>query len=302
MKKSIIFALFLLISIPFILAQEVNETEKQQILSGVEKCVKDIGSCNCSEFSEKGQVYCSKIVNGTLACLADFKNEKCQGIDPTKVMINGLSIKNIVTRRVQDYDKQITDCVTGGTSCDCSQFPKSVQEFCNGKIQKQKDCLDSYDLDACTELENPNIKIFPDFTPQWIIDILDPIIRPLVRWYQEGMRNFAIGSAMQSIGICFSDPYNCDCSSIKYPTIRADCEQRARLMRHCLEYRDCAVAMNPNCEGVGNCIALTNMPLVPEVTPGFMKPFLEPIVLQNVCPMMAGWPYDKGNYAVCDKR
>lgn len=294
-----IFAfLIVLFLITPLIAKEITEQQKQEILANVENCVKNVASCNCTQFPEQGVSYCEKMTSGALACLRDFKAPACQDIDPTKVMIQGKSIKQIVEKIVQSYDKQITDCVNN-ENCDCSQFPQSVQELCADKIQKQKDCLESYDLEACNELENPNVKIFPDFTPQWIVNILDPIIRPLIKIRQENMRNFAIGSAMNSIGICFSDPYNCDCSSIKYATIRADCEQRARLMRTCLEYRDCAITGNETCTGIESCNDLTNMPLVPEVTPGFMKPFIEPVVLKFVCPMMKDWPYDKGNYASC---
>ena len=103
-----------------------------------------------------------------------------------------------------------------------------------------------------------------------------------------------------SVEACIKDVGNCDCSSIKYATIRADCQQRSRLMKTCLEYRDCALAGNASeCSGIESCYNLTKMPLVPEVTPGFLKPLIEPIVLKNVCPMMAKWPYDKGNYRRC---
>lgn len=296
----LISALTLASLLSFAVAQEPDEQQMKDIQTKVEKCIKDETTCDCTEFEEQGQEYCGKMMNGALACLGNFTSPECQAVDPTKATINGISLKNAVTKRVQAYDKQITDCITAGANCDCTQFPKSVQEFCGNKARRQSDCLDRYDLDACIEMENPNIPLFPDFTPQWIIDILDPIIRPLVRAYQEGMRNFAIGSAMQSIGTCFADPYNCDCSSIKYPTIRADCEQRARLMKTCLEYRDCGVGGGGDeCTGMEACTSLVNMPLVPEVTPFFMKPFLEPVVLQNVCPMMKGWPYDKGNYKSC---
>lgn len=281
--------------------EELSEEEKQQILSDVEKCIHDVNECNCSKFGERGEAFCNNITSGVLACFADFKSEKCQSIDPTKVKINGISIKDIVIKRVQQYDKQITECIKNGESCDCSQFPKSLQEFCQNKVEKQKDCLENYNLNACIELENPNIKIFPDFTPQWIINILDPIIRPLVQKYQESKRNFAIGSAMKVVGTCFSDPYNCDCSQIDYLTIRADCMERAKLMKTCLEYRDCAISNQTNCEGMESCTALLNMPILPEVTPGFIKPFIKPIVLKYVCPMLESWPYDKGNYAICDK-
>ncbi|MDD5418163.1 MAG: hypothetical protein PHW96_04770 [Candidatus Nanoarchaeia archaeon] len=299
MKRAVVIPLISIMIISAVIAQELTSEQEQAIQLKVQNCVNDVSTCDCSDV-EEGKEYCEKLVNGAKSCLANFESEACQSTDPTKAMVNGVPLKHLVRKRVHAYDTQITDCINSGAGCDCSQFPESVREFCENKAQKQSACLNGYDLDACIELENPDVQIFPDFTPYWLVDILEPIIRPLVRMYQEGMRNFAIGSAMQSIGVCFADPYNCDCSSINYYTIRADCEQRARLMRTCLNYRDCGVSGGgENCTGIEACNSLTQMPLVPEVTPAFMKPFIEPVVLQNVCPMMEGWPYDKGNYASC---
>jgi len=297
------FFLFTLLLLSISLSQnpaEIDEETKQRMLSSVSACIKDVGTCDCSIFPEDGRPYCERMTKGALACLADFSSPQCLEIEPTRIMIADKSIKEIIERRLSDYDDKITDCVNNNSTCNCNNFPKSVIEFCENKKKKQTDCLEGYDLSACVELENPRIKIFPDNTPQWIVNLLEPIICPLVKMRQEGMRNFAIQSAMQSVGICFADPYNCDCSSIKYATIRADCQQRSRLMKTCLEYRDCALAGNASeCSGIESCYNLTKMPLVPEVTPGFLKPLIEPIVLKNVCPMMAKWPYDKGNYRRC---
>jgi len=286
------------------IAEELGSEKVAEIKANAVDCLNNVNNCDCSEFQEEGQAYCDKIVTGVMACLSDFSKPACQSIDPTKIVVNGVSLDSVVRKKVLDYDVDITNCVKG-TSCDCSVFPVSIQEFCNDKMKQQTACLDDYDLEACMVLDSPQIKIFPDFTPDWLIAILDPIIRPLVLWRQQAERDSAIGGAMSFLGQCFADPYNCDCSPIKYSSIRADCMQRARLMKSCLEYRDCMLAVNDTsdsdaCDGRLDCVAIVNMPLVPEVTPEFMKSMIEPVVLQNACPMMEAWPYDKGNYAVCD--
>jgi hypothetical protein len=286
-----------------VLAQELSEAQKAEVYSSVMDCVNDVNNCDCAGFDEEGQAYCNNTVTGVMACLVNLSSSECQSIDPTKVIVNGVSIAQAVRDKVLTYDESITSCVTSAAGCDCNSFPVSVRDFCEDKKAKETACLDNYDLDACMTLDNPDLKIFPDWTPSWIIAILDPIIRPLVEWRQQSERDMAVGSAMNSIGTCFADPYNCDCSSIKFPSIKADCMQRARLMRTCLEYRDCLLTAGNNtgiCTGIEACTSLVEMPLVPEVTPWFIKPFIEPVVLQNVCPMMTDWPYDKGNYASCN--
>lgn len=294
-------AIIFLTTLFFSTALSQIPTDKQEeVQRNVIDCINDVNDCDCQGFEDEGKAYCNKLVNGGMACMANFSKPECQEIDPTKIVVNGVSLKKVVEDKVLQYDEQITSCVTGG-ECDCSEFPESVRAFCEDKKRLERACLQEYDLEACKKLDNPKIRIFPEFTPSWIVSILDPIIRPLVESRQKAERDAAVGSSMKFIGQCFADPYNCDCSPIKYSSIRADCMQRARLMKTCLEYRDCMLGAetNQSCTGKSSCEQLVNMPVVPEVTPEFMKPMIKPEVMKNVCPMMEDWPYDKGNYAQC---
>lgn len=286
------------------MSESLGAERVAEIKSLVMGCLNDVNSCDCSLFEAEGVSLCNQLTGGAMACLVDFSKPECQALNPGQIVVNGVSLESVIRKKVLAFDESITACVTNVTDCDCTVFPVSVRSFCEAKKGLQTACLDDYDLEACNQLENPQIKIFPDFTPDWVVAVLDPIIRPLVEWRQASERDSAVGGAMTFIGQCFASPYNCDCSPIKFPSIRADCLERARLMRACLEYRDCMTSVSnattgDECAGRVECTELVNMPLVPEVTPAFMRPFIEPEVLRRACPLMKGWPYDKGNYASC---
>ncbi|PIU61037.1 hypothetical protein COX58_00335 [archaeon CG_4_10_14_0_2_um_filter_Archaea_38_6] len=280
-----------------------SEMTNAQALAGIKDCILDVQNCDCSIF-EGHESECESQVSIGKACLMDLTAPECNDIDLSMLDLSaeGAELKAWIEDTVHSYLPSIESCVNLEAGCDCSQFPKGIDEYCENFGTKQSACLNEYDLEACNFLENQDIEVFPSWTPAWVRTLLEPLVRPLVEFRQEMMRSAAIGSAMASVGECFADPYNCDCSSINYYTIRSDCEHRADLMKNCLDYRDCALnGESPaDCEGKNYCTELVNMPLVPEATPDFMKPLIEPIVLQNVCPMMTGWPYDYGNYAACE--
>lgn len=297
-------------------AFSISEAE---VMSIVRDCVFDLSTCDCNmvrdlaagQQADEAQITeaistCETQIGYARACMVDLSSDECSNINLATIeasFTGGSTLRALIEERVRSYLPEIKNCVNL-ESCDCSLFPGGVDDFCQNYADKQSACLDSYDLEACNMMEAQDIEVLPSWTPSWVRAILEPLIRPLVEFRQEAMRAQAVGSAMGSVAECFSDPYACDCSSINYASIRADCEQRARLMRTCLEYRDCALgSADPGiCTGLESCNELVDMPLVPESTPGFMKPFLEPIVLQNVCPMMQGWPYDYwGNYASCSQ-
>ncbi len=319
MKRVILYAL-VLASIS--LAYSLDSMSSIEVMSFIRDCVFESGSCDCNEFMSDVQPgdenydefleakdFCLEQKNFANTCLLDLSNPSCANLDVTQIAAEaglppeaGDTMRALIEERIRSDLPNIEDCVELEAGCDCSQFPGGVDAFCENYVNKQNACLNDYDLEACNLLEAQDIEVLPSWTPGWVRVFLEPLIRPLVDFRQEMMRAQAVGDAMGSVGQCFQDPYNCDCSGINFYSIRSDCEQRARLMRNCLEYRDCAMSGhgNPsNCAGEGNCTTLVNMPLVPEATPGFLTPFIEPIVLQNVCPMMRGWPGDYGNYRGC---
>lgn len=317
--KRIIFLLTVtcILSISF----AFDPTNPSDVMGFVRDCVFETGPCDCNEFLEgvdksdenydkyvEARDFCNEQKAFANTCLLDLSNPACANLDISDVAREaglppeaGVAMRELIEERIRSDLPEIEACVELEDECDCSQFPGGVDEFCQNYVNKQNACLKRGDLEACLMLESQDIEVLPSWTPSWVRVFLEPLIRPLVEFRQEMMRAGAIGDAMSSVGECFEDPYNCDCSSIEYLSIRSDCEQRAGLMKTCLDYRDCALGSEDpgSCEGVEACTTLVNLPLVPEVTPGFMVPFIEPIVLQNVCPMMTGWPYDYGNYAAC---
>lgn len=306
--KSRTLLLLLILFTPVVFA--FNPENPADVMSFVRDCVFKTGSCDCSVFEDaEANGFCEEQKNFANTCLLDLSDPSCTNIDLTRIAReaglppeSGNAMRDLIEERIRSDLPEIESCVELESSCDCSQFPGGVDEFCQNYVNKQNACLEDYDLEACMMLEAQDIEVLPSWTPSWVRVFLEPLIRPLVEFRQEMMRASAIGDAMGSVGECFRNPYDCDCSSINYASIRSDCQRRADLMRTCLEYRDCAIGgdVDPEtCEGLDSCTALVNMPLVPEVTPGFMVPLLEPIVLSNVCPMMIGWPYDYGNYAAC---
>ncbi|MBN1923778.1 MAG: hypothetical protein JW791_03390 [Nanoarchaeota archaeon] len=317
------FLAILIIVLNFSIVFAFDAQNPADVMGFVRDCVFKTGECDCNVFLSsvdesdsnynsyvQAVQFCEEQKSFANTCLLDLSSPSCAELDLTQIAVQaglpaeaGDTMRAIIEERIRSDIPNIKECVNLEGGCDCSQFPGGVDEFCQNYVNKQKACLDDYDLEACNMLEAQDIEVLPSWTPSWVRVFLEPLIRPLVEFRQEMMRAQAVGTAMSSVATCFQDPYNCDCSSINYISIRSDCERRAKLMRICLDYRDCAMAEGADpasCEGREDCTLLVNMPLVPEATPGFMKPFLEPIVLQNVCPMMRGWPYDYGNYAACE--
>ncbi|VVB75701.1 Uncharacterised protein [Candidatus Tiddalikarchaeum anstoanum] len=309
-----------LILISLFFASTAFAITEADVMNIAKDCVLNVENCDCNAMveqlaSQSGQQadtssadvqskisFCQEQVGFGQACMADLGSSECSQIDLTVIensFTGGRALRSLIEEKVRSYLPEIKNCVNL-ENCNCAQFPGGVADFCQNYADKQDACLNSYDLEACNMMEAQDIEVLPSWTPEWVRIILEPLIRPLVQLRQDAMRVQAVGSAMSSVGACFRDPYNCDCSTINYASIRADCEERARLMKTCLEYRDCALGSAGNCTGEDTCVGIVNMPLVPETTPGFMKPLLEPIVLQNVCPMMQGWPATNwGNYASC---
>ncbi len=304
--KRTLFLLSILVLFGSVFAQDLSEEEA---MNAVKECIRNVEDCDCSQFAHNNPEYdheedCERLTSIGRKCMKDLTAPECDQIDLEMLDAYGMQgreIRQWIEGEVRGYIPEIEECVNLDEECDCSQFPDGIDEFCNNYASKQYACLEEYDLEACNTLEDQDIEVMSSWTPGWVRAILEPLIRPLVELRQDAMRAQAAGSAMSSVGECFRDPYNCDCSSIKYMSIRADCEQRARLMRTCLEYRDCAMSSEEpaNCTGREQCTTLVNMPVLPEATPGFMKPLIKPVVFDNVCPMMEDWPYDYGNYAPC---
>lgn len=194
-----------------LLVHSVFAYSTAEAMAMAKDCVFNLDSCDCSLLASEAEsqggdgaeavAFCEKEVGYAQNCITDLQSPDCEKIDLTAIensFSGGSTLRSLIEDRVRSYIPEIKNCVNL-ENCDCSAFPKGVDEFCQNYVTKQDACLNGYDLDACNMLDNQEVEVLPSWTPSWVRTILEPLIRPLVQFRQQMMETQAIGSAMTSV-------------------------------------------------------------------------------------------------------